>query len=459
MKKVYTMIAGLAATVTMMAAPATPAISPKFEEAGISDMAFPVKDFTVLENATRAAATPNLNNYMAYSYVSLAENTGGEAYESIQLEKISDTEVMIYGLCFNYGVKATYNAEKQTLTVAPQEVVPADEWNGEPLNLYVVQMQVNDSGQITGMPQVNSCYWTFAPEGVKFNDGTTGYVGGWLYDSPYTLLFFSTPSLFPQSRGYAFNYYNIFYQLEELFPMAGAFTFNESEWNNIGTSKFFDGWFAGPLLDLEYSPENEYDVVTYQNKENPGQFLLYKPYGPQSIAADPQVQINETPNAEGYIFIDATDPDCVLVRPNVYSGVTCKAIFDSSCMVELTSYEGIQYYFDEMDIEDIVAEAEQWEDELSTMSEEGVITIPRCRFGYVPTLEDENYWIVGNGDVTPLEMRAVITLPAAGIGSISSDVNAPVKYYNLQGVEISNPKAGDIVIKKQGTKSSKILAK
>lgn len=62
-----------------------------------------------------------------------------------------------------------------------------------------------------------------------------------------------------------------------------------------------------------------------------------------------------------------------------------------------------------------------------------------------------------------IQFPADYEFPNPGTGaveSISSDnVNAPVKYYNLQGVEISNPKAGDIVIKKQGTKSSKILAK
>ena len=48
----------------------------------------------------------------------------------------------------------------------------------------------------------------------------------------------------------------------------------------------------------------------------------------------------------------------------------------------------------------------------------------------------------------------------AGVHDIAIDnANGPVKYYNLQGVEISNPVEGQIVIKKQGSKSQKVMVK
>lgn len=47
--------------------------------------------------------------------------------------------------------------------------------------------------------------------------------------------------------------------------------------------------------------------------------------------------------------------------------------------------------------------------------------------------------------------------PSAGVeGAIADDVNAPVKYYNLQGVEIANPENG-LFIKKQGAKATKVV--
>ncbi|MGM9853510.1 MAG: hypothetical protein ACI30N_06050 [Muribaculaceae bacterium] len=48
---------------------------------------------------------------------------------------------------------------------------------------------------------------------------------------------------------------------------------------------------------------------------------------------------------------------------------------------------------------------------------------------------------------------------ASGVNDIvADDANAPVVYYNLQGMQISNPEAGQLVIKKQGKTAKKVLA-
>lgn len=46
---------------------------------------------------------------------------------------------------------------------------------------------------------------------------------------------------------------------------------------------------------------------------------------------------------------------------------------------------------------------------------------------------------------------------AAGIHDIAIDENAPVEYYNLQGVRIDNPAEGQIVIRRQGSKAQKVV--
>lgn len=63
-----------------------------------------------------------------------------------------------------------------------------------------------------------------------------------------------------------------------------------------------------------------------------------------------------------------------------------------------------------------------------------------------------------------LNTAAVVnfTLPGAGVEDniIAVDnSNAPVEYYNLQGIRISEPAAGSVVIRRQGTEASKILVK
>lgn len=53
----------------------------------------------------------------------------------------------------------------------------------------------------------------------------------------------------------------------------------------------------------------------------------------------------------------------------------------------------------------------------------------------------------------PIEYKAAGT---DGINGVEVDVNAPVKYYNLSGMPISNPAAGQVVIRVQGGKANKI---
>lgn len=45
----------------------------------------------------------------------------------------------------------------------------------------------------------------------------------------------------------------------------------------------------------------------------------------------------------------------------------------------------------------------------------------------------------------------------SGVEEISVDENAPVEYYDLNGVQITDPKPGQMVIKRQGHKSTKVI--
>lgn len=47
----------------------------------------------------------------------------------------------------------------------------------------------------------------------------------------------------------------------------------------------------------------------------------------------------------------------------------------------------------------------------------------------------------------------------SGVTSITIDENTPVKYYNLQGMEVTNPKAGTMVICKQGANTKKMIVR
>ena len=65
-----------------------------------------------------------------------------------------------------------------------------------------------------------------------------------------------------------------------------------------------------------------------------------------------------------------------------------------------------------------------------------------------------------NTRVTPAKKELTVSftqgeIEATGVETIE-DANAPVEYYNLQGVKVENPSNG-IFIKKQGSKTTKVI--
>ncbi|MDE6161143.1 MAG: hypothetical protein K2F77_05750, partial [Muribaculaceae bacterium] len=51
------------------------------------------------------------------------------------------------------------------------------------------------------------------------------------------------------------------------------------------------------------------------------------------------------------------------------------------------------------------------------------------------------------------------TATGDGIADITADENAPVEFFNLQGIRVAEPQAGQIVIRRQGSKVQKVLVK
>ena len=62
-----------------------------------------------------------------------------------------------------------------------------------------------------------------------------------------------------------------------------------------------------------------------------------------------------------------------------------------------------------------------------------------------------------NGKNESVSRQFNITIKAASaIEDVMNDANAPVEYYNLQGVKVANPGKG-VFIKKQGSKTTKVV--
>lgn len=83
--------------------------------------------------------------------------------------------------------------------------------------------------------------------------------------------------------------------------------------------------------------------------------------------------------------------------------------------------------------------------------------------GYVwtPSQDTNVFFLENNAESGPVAFtyaKVVFSNTPTGINGISSDVDAPVEYYNLNGVRVSEPADG-IFIRRQGSKVSKVVLK
>ena len=83
--------------------------------------------------------------------------------------------------------------------------------------------------------------------------------------------------------------------------------------------------------------------------------------------------------------------------------------------------------------------------------------------GYVWTPgEDTNIFMLENtaesGMVAFTYVKVVYSTTQTGIDDINSDLDAPVEYFNLNGVRVADPADG-LFIRRQGSKVSKVVVK
>lgn len=256
------------------------------------------------------------------------------------------------------------------------------------------------------------------------------------------------------------GYFNIF-DLEGLVKDSSADVDPDEGWTYIGDATFMDGWVL-PLFDVDQTnPENWYKVPVQQNDANSNVFRLVDPYK-YGYAADYN-QCTKT----GYIQFDVTDPDHVVFAA-VQSGFAFPAagVTEFYCMNQLGSIAGY-YDIDPAELVDILGDVipyTTFKNGVVTLSVEeidGKIEYDAC-FGYQGNPYAGTYWRDENN--TQLYMVTKIDLSAIdGLTGVSEIVNnaqtAPARFFNLQGIEIAHPAAGQVVIKKEGNNVTKQIAR
>ncbi len=234
---------------------------------------------------------------------------------------------------------------------------------------------------------------------------------------------------------YWMSYVNVFTKVSEN-------TGDTRSWSKWSDGTFVDGWIV-PAMGIEpiaisCSIEKCDDVSD-----------LYRLNCPYSSPDFPMPSSNE-----GYIEFSLADPAFVTVLPGVFSG-----FMNGPQPVYCFNFEGFaaaRGYDRAMVVEQgIIAE-----EDLSTYAD-GVVTINNCVFDFTEACGNAYTWQNSEGESLADKMFGSITFDKApvlsGLETVDSASNAPVEYYNLQGVRVENPANGQIVIRRQGTTAQKVL--
>ena len=233
------------------------------------------------------------------------------------------------------------------------------------------------------------------------------------------------------------------------------FVYNADEWETAGTIDVDEENCFSNFFQEQHRPGKVTGLQLLRNKENEGLIAVVNPYATSELS-----QLNAASlagqNTNGFYVFDITNPDCVCMRPLTGSGFWFDARESESDPSDYRegypfNSEGKRLFVDGWAIEDIY-------DEVAAAGpcsriEDDTMTIENMYFG----MTDEPlayYWF---GEDAPITL--VFTLHMTGVENIAVDENAPVKYFNLQGMEIVNPEKGQVVIKTQGKKATKVVVK
>lgn len=258
---------------------------------------------------------------------------------------------------------------------------------------------------------------------------------------------------FPQDSGIkwdAFNNQTSAGQFDILDLMSATYldadTKDYGSWTDLGNAVFMDGWLC-PYFGIDQTA-NLYEVPLQQNVANPNLYRLVNPYqyGP--------VKKYNSSKADGSIMFDVTDPDHVVF-------LTADAGFMSIDLGISTFYcynqlGSLAAKYPQYTIDQIVGLQEgytPW-----TTFSNGVVSLTSivsingvkvydANFGTQVAIFGGIGWIDDTG--SPVNMDAKIIFPTSeenGVGSVNVETEEAKVYYNLQGLPVSDPKPGQILI-------------
>ncbi len=238
-------------------------------------------------------------------------------------------------------------------------------------------------------------------------------------------------------------------------------------WKSLGTGVFQDGWL---LSNATQGQQNQwcYEVEIQQSEIDENVYRIVNPYG----TGTPMASQNDAATAMGSIQFNMEDVDHVY-----FQAVPTNFVSDVVGMSQMFVSNNLSIYVEGygFDIDYAVDMLESNGYGLWSNFKDGVLTVPSVYDAATDSYINDalfsapemgigvapyyGYNWSGSNEL-PLNMECKLFFPGvfeAGVEGIEADSNTPVKYYNLQGVEVVNPVKGQLLIKRQGGKAEKIV--
>lgn len=460
MKKIYSTLA-LAACVCLSASAVKPAnvVSTFNGQATIQEVA----DFSNFGGAAKVkknapAKTAELNDFLGYfatEYIwALSGDDGAAGRTTAMIKDAGDGQVaiQIYPYCGGYNnvdivpLLGNVDLAKGTVTIVTaknQNLGTFTPSNGSPMSVTWFAADIVENPNYDPNDENSKQYMMQAKDEVV---GTLQADGSIVFGGEREFLAFQV-----ETGGYLGGF--------EDFKLVAPnyFKYNASEWENVGTASY-EEYVINPLMQ---TPVPAIDVVLERNKARNYEYLLKDPY-----TTSPWDQVNDLPTATGFIQFTVYDPECIAVRPLTESGFYMNMADEGEpedlVAMYMFNLEGYYLFTDDTlypeDIIDIFP-AEGYD--LSTYDEDTrMVNVMNVYFGMSTDPMGLYRWRDNSGNSVPLWMNIEMPegLQVVGVNEITNDSeNAPKRFFNLQGMELQNPAAGQVVIVKQGNSSKKVL--
>lgn len=208
-------------------------------------------------------------------------------------------------------------------------------------------------------------------------------------------------------------------------------------WEDCGTAILN----AGFLKSLYSVDDEALEVALQRNVTNPRLIRLVDPYAKSKYYSASQ----HSKDHKHYLTIEASDAECIYIKEGPLGLDFGNGLVRISSMAEYFLGAG----YEMSDVKELECGATLTDDNTLTFPEESILLAAL-------KLENGDWYTVGNAD-TSIKLPADFNLLGVSDITVDESNDAPARIYNLQGIPVNNPEAGQVYIVVRGNRSAKVV--